>query len=257
MEKEKKLDYSFRDTRTVLFTGVKGGCGCSFIANTVAAYLAQTKNVSVVLVDFNTGKKDSRTVFNLTADSLRDLGDIACDFSEIDISLLKKLVITFDNSLNLVLPPVNFEKAGRLNTKNIEILMDVLGRIFDLIIVDFPFYLFFEAKDTFYDFADKLVFVSNADFISISNLKLLIDNIGTGMPASKIEIVVNRFNFKAVTASGRIAGTISLPVKTFIPYDRDLEYLYITSGPFPIFNYTLRTVRAISDFSECLYGDLF
>ena len=256
-KKQGKQDYSFRDSKTILFTGVKGGCGCSFVTNSVATYIARAKSISVVLIDFNNGKGDSRSVFNLTGDSIRDLGDIMCDFSEIDISLLKKLVINFDNSLNLILPSTKFEKVRILNAKNIEILLESLAKVFDLVIADLPFYLFFEIDDVFPDFADKFVFISNTDFISINNLKLLIDNVCADNYPQKVEIVINMFNSKTFIQSRRIASTITLPVKTFIPYDRDLEYLYMTRGPFPIFNYTLRTVRALSDFSECLLEDLF
>ncbi|MDD3819524.1 MAG: hypothetical protein PHG41_06820, partial [Actinomycetota bacterium] len=97
---------SKRDPKVVLFTGSKGGCGCSFIASCVSTYFARETEKNILLLDLNIGKKDSRLIFNLTDDDYRDIGDIEEVIDELDISILKKLVINFGNSLNLILPPI-------------------------------------------------------------------------------------------------------------------------------------------------------
>ncbi|GAI01444.1 unnamed protein product, partial [marine sediment metagenome] len=62
------------ESKIVLFSGSKGGCGCSFITYCVSTYLARETTKNILLLDLNIGKKDSRLVFNLMDDSYRDLG---------------------------------------------------------------------------------------------------------------------------------------------------------------------------------------
>ena len=45
-----------KDSKILFFAGSKGGCGCSFISNAVAAYYAKSKNINVLLADLNCGK---------------------------------------------------------------------------------------------------------------------------------------------------------------------------------------------------------
>jgi len=249
--------YKLRDSKVVIFSGLKGGCGCSFIVNSVAAYLAKNKNKNILLLDLNTGKKDSRIIFNISGDLVRDLGDIECDFSEIDLAVLKKLTVNLESSLNVILPSLKFEKAAILKNEKVGYLLEILAGFFDLILIDFPSYLFINESMSLVEKIDKLVFISQADYLSVSNLGNFISNLSCESASLKFEIVINKFNLKTVVSPARIAGIVKFPIKTFIPYDRDIEYLYITKGPFPLFNYSLRTVRALCDLSEVIYEDLY
>ncbi|MCL5072271.1 MAG: hypothetical protein M1308_15480, partial [Actinobacteria bacterium] len=93
-------------------------------------------------MDLNIGKRDSRIIFNLEEKDLRDIGDIEDSIKEIDISLLKRLVVNFDNSLNLILPPLKLEKNKICFGKNLSLLLGILKHYFEIICVDFPYYLF-------------------------------------------------------------------------------------------------------------------
>ncbi|MBM3707975.1 MAG: hypothetical protein FJW69_06515 [Actinobacteria bacterium] len=246
-----------RENKIVFFSGVKGGCGCSFIVNCAAAYIAKTKSKNIVLLDLNNGKKDSRIIFNLSDDGIRDIGDLDADFKDVDISVLKRLVINLDNSLNVILPSLKYEKKRIFENTNLELFFDILGKIFDLILVDFPYCLLSKDNFDFSEYPDKFVLVSQSDLISVSNLEVLIKNLCPDSVTGKFLIVANKFNLRPYISPTRIINIIRYPIDTFIPYDRDIEYLYLTKGPFPVFNYNLRVVKNISDFSENLYSCLF
>jgi Flp pilus assembly CpaE family ATPase len=247
-----------KDSKILFFSGSKGGCGCSFISNAVAAYYAKSKNKNILLVDFNCGKKDSRLIFNISLKSnLRDIGDIDFDFKEIDFNVLKRLVINLDDSLNLVLPPLKFEKADLMVGENLNILLNSLSGIFDLIIVDTPFYYLYDKNIDFLEYADIFVLITQADLISISNLEIIISNLCLENMPARLEIVINKFNSRPVMSPPRIISLLKFPVSIFIPYDRDVELLYLTRGPGPMFDYNLRITKAISDFAESLFEKLF
>ena len=253
----KETQYSMRDSKTILFSSPNGGCGCSFLANTVAAYLSLKKNKNIVLLDLNAGKKDSRIIFGLTGGSTRDAGDIKCGMHEIDLHVLKKIVINLESSLNIVLPALSFEENSLSGNENIRIFIEALSAYFDLIIIDFPFYLFLGDCNSLLERIDRLVFVSQPSLISISNLNVLLNNIYIESMQSMCEIIINKFNTRPSLNPARINSVLGFPVKTFMPYDKDIEFLYTSRGPFPIFNYNLRIIKAISELGESLYEELF
>jgi len=246
-----------RESKVIFFSGIKGGCGSSFIANCTASHLAKTKSSNIVLLDLNSGKRDSRIIFNISDESVRDIGDLDSDFKDIDVSVLKRLVVNLDNSLNVIFPSLKYEKRKIFENKNLELFLDILSKIYDLILVDFPYYLLFKNDFDFLEYPDKFVLISQPDLISVSNLEILIKNLFPDSVSGKFLIAINKFNLKPYISPARIINIVRYPVETFIPYDRDIEYLYLTKGPFPIFNYNLRAVNNIADFSEKLYSCLF
>lgn len=191
------------ESKIVLFSGSKGGCGCSFITYCVSTYLARETTKNILLLDLNIGKKDSRLVFNLTDDSYRDLGDIEEVINELDISILRRLVINFENSLNLILPPIKIEKYKIVCKDYLEKLLDVLKEHFDIICIDFPNYLLTQSKICLKDFVDKFVFISLPDLISVNNLNVLTNNIIYDGSSYDFDILINKFNTRpAISPAG-------------------------------------------------------
>lgn len=244
-----------REPKIVLFSGSKGGCGCSFISYCVSTYLARETTENILLLDLNIGKKDSRLIFNLMDDDYRDLGDVEEVIGELDVSILRKLVINFDNSLNLILPPVKIEKNKFFNKKYLEKLLDTLKDHFDIICIDFPGYFFMQALVDLKDLIDKYVFVSLPDLISVNNLNLIVRNIIYDECSYDYDILINKFNTRPSISAAGMNSILNYPINAFIPYDRDIEFLILNKGPDSIFNYNLRVVNAISSFSKKIYED--
>jgi pilus assembly protein CpaE len=244
------------ESKVMLFLGSKGGCGCSFITYCVSTYLARETTKNILLLDLNIGKKDSRLIFNLMDDRYRDLGDIEDVINELDTSILKRLVINFENSLNLVLPPLEFKKNKVFCKDYFERLLDVLKEHFDIICVDFPNYLFTQGKISLKDFVDKFIFISLPDLISVNNLNVLVSSIIYDESSYDFDILINKFNTKPAIAPTGLNSILRYPINAFIPYDRDIEFLILNKGPDSIFNYNLRIVNNISAFSKKVYEDL-
>ncbi len=242
-----------RDSKIILLSGTKGGCGCSFIANTVASFLAMKKSKNILLLDLNAGKKDSRVIFDLDTTDNRDLGDISENIKDIDISALKRLVVNFDNSLNIILPSLKFEKDNELHEEGLMSFLKILSETFDLIIIDFPYYKFLAPCRILLEMIDKLVLVSQADIVSINNMSSIIKNLDLENTPVNFEIVINKFNLKQMISPARIINILKYPINTFIPYDRDIELLYLMQGPFPVFKYNLRIVKSICCLAEGLF----
>src|SRR4030043_88458 len=75
-------------------------------------------------------------------------------------SLLKRLVVNFDNSLNLILPPLKPEKNKICCGKNLSLLLGILKHYYEIICVDFPYYIYMKNDFDFSENVDKFVFIS-------------------------------------------------------------------------------------------------
>ncbi|MCL4416259.1 MAG: hypothetical protein M1308_14355 [Actinobacteria bacterium] len=254
--KKKNILNKNNNSKVILFSSVKGGSGTSFISNCISSYYAKTKIQNILLLDLNIGKRDSRIIFNLEEKDLRNIGDIEDSIKEIDVSLLKRLVVNFGNSLNLILPPLKLEKNKIYLTKNLNLFLGILKHYFEIICVDFPYYLFLKNDFDFTANVDKFVFVSAPDLISVSNLEIFSRHICLDDIPNNIKIIINKFNTRPAVSPASLNSILKYPVQAFIPYDRDIEFLYHSKGPFYIFNYSLRLVKNIIDFSELLYEEL-
>ena len=244
------------DSKIILLSGSKGGCGISFIAYSISAYFAKNTNKNMLLLDLNIGKEDSRIIFDISGDNYRDLGDIEELAGELDLAILKKLIINFDSSLNLILPSLKIEKNKFYNGKNLGALLDFLRKSFDIILIDFPYQLFVQSNLDFLEYINKFVLISLPDLISINNLDILTKRIGYDDYPYSFDILINKFNSRPAISPSRINNILKCPVKAFIPYDRDIEFLFLSRGPFSIFNYNLRIVKNITDYAEVLYEEL-
>jgi len=243
------------ESKVLLFSGSKGGCGCSFITYCVSTYLARETTKNILLLDLNIGKKDSRLIFNLTDEDYRDLGDIEEVIEEMDVSILRRLVINFKNSLNLILPPVRIEKNKFFCKDYLEKLLGILKEHFDIICIDFPNYLYTRYNINLKDIVDKYIFISLPDLISVNNLSLIVKNIIFDEFSYEYDILINKFNTKPAISATSLNSILDCPINAFIPYDRDIEFLMLNRGPDSIFNYNLRTVNSISAFSKKIYED--
>ncbi len=245
------------EPKVILFSGSKGGCGCSFISYCVSTYFARKTTKNILLLDLNMGKKDSRLIFDNAEEEQRDLGDIEEIIDELDISILKKLVISKENSLNLILPPIKIERSGVLANGNFNKLLESLKNHFDIICIDFPVHLFNQDGFDLKNLIDKFIFISLPDLISVNNLNLLMTNIAYDRFPAGFEVLINKFNTRPSISPTGLTAILKYPVNAFIPYDRDIEFLFLNRGPDSVFNYNLRIVRNIIDFSKKTYEDLF
>jgi len=242
-------------SKSILFCGSKGGCGCSFITYSVASYLALNKDKNILLVDLGLGSYSSRVVFDLMEKEVKDLGDINRKPQDIDTTLLRSLVFNTGYTLNLILPPLD---AGSdfLNKLDLGSFLDKVGRHFDLIIIDLPFSMFNNLSSEVLKDMERMVIVSCPSLISVSNLNLILSTISKEDMGLDVDLVINKYNLRPSLSPSIINSYVSHPIKAFIPYDRDIDFLFLNKGPASIFKYNLRITSSIASFSNSLYEEM-
>ncbi|MGM0366046.1 MAG: AAA family ATPase [Actinomycetota bacterium] len=241
--------------KSILFCGSKGGCGCSFITYSVASYLALKKDKNILLVDLGFGSYGSRAVFDLMEKEVKDLGDIGKKSRDIDITLLRNLVINTESTLNLILPPLG-RGSDFLSELDLGNFLDKVGCHFDLVLVDLPFLAFHDLSAELLREVERMVIVSCPSLVSVSNLNLILSRINSKQISLDADLVINKYNLRPSMSPSIINSYVNHPIRAFIPYDRDIDFLFLNKGPASIFKYNLRITSSIASLSNSLYGEM-
>ncbi|MCE5329813.1 ParA family protein [bacterium] len=233
----------------IFFTGSKGGSGQSFIANCIANYISIKSIYKVLMVDMNIGSRDSRIIYHVEDEEIMTITDLNNDCN-IDVGALKKMIFNFENSLNYIFPPLKYQK-NIFKYDFLQNLFEIFKSNFDVILVDCDMFVDFNIKDnSIFCFADEIILISLPDKISVYNLNSIISYFCHLREKIDIKIVINKYNIKPSIPFLFLNSTIRYPINHFIPYDRDIENLYLTKGPGSIFNYNLKIVKDLSLIAE-------
>lgn len=255
---KKEAKIKKKEGKIILVLGCKGGCGQSFISNCIANYLSMNSDKNILMIDFNIGKMDSRSIYKISEENIRTIFDIRNISDNISESLIKKIVINFDNSLNVIFPPLYFDGLKDVSTKNIAKVFKILREIFDIILLDCPLILILKDKDIFItDLIDKLFLVSLPDFVSLANMNIIINHFEGSFDYLNPQILINKYNAKPSISFSALNTIIKYPVEYFVPFDKDIERLYLEKGPASIFKYNLRITRDLANIGINLIKELF
>ncbi len=241
--------------KIIVFCGAKGGCGCSFLCYSIASFLALNKEENILLLDLHAGSCASRAVFDLLEKETKDLGDINKKGQDIDLTLLRNLVIDTESSLNLILPPLA-KQSNYLNKLDLANFLDQVCRHFDIILIDLPSFLFYDLSMDLLKELERMVIVSSSNLVSVSNVNLLLSRLDGDQVNLQRDLIINKYNLRPSMSPSMINSYISHPVKAFVPYDRDIDFLFLHKGPAAIFQYNLRITSIIASFSNALYEEI-
>ena len=244
--------------KIILISGSKGGCGQSFICNCIGSYLAANTDKNILIVDFNIGKTDSRIIFRTQDKNIRSLYDIQNMSGEADDALLKKIVINFGSSLNFIFPPLYFDNLKTVTFKNFTRILSSLKKHFDVILIDEPsVFGLSNNENSIYEHVEKLLLVSLPDLVSLSNLNIIINQLQDSIEYLNPKLIINKYNTKPSVSFSLLNTILKYPVEYFLPFDRDIEQLYMEKGPECIFKYNLKITRDLAAISENLMKELY
>ncbi len=244
--------------KIIAVAGSKGGCGQSFICNCIGNYLAVNTDKNVLIMDLNTGRIDSRIIYRTEEKNIRSIYDIKNMSGEVDETLLKKIVVNFSNSLNLILPPLYFDNIKTVTLKNFTRILSALRKYFDVILIDDPFpFCLSSNENNIHELVDKLLMVSTPDLISLSNLNIIISQLKGSLEYLNPHIIINKYNTKPSVSFSLLNTILKYPVEYFVPFDRDIEQLYLERGPACIFKYNLKITRDLAAISGNLMTELY
>jgi len=244
--------------KIIVISGSKGGCGQSFLCNCIGNYLAENTDKNILVMDFNIGRIDSRIIYRIQDKNIRSIYDIKNMSGEFDEALLKKIVVNFSNSLNFIFPPLYFDNLKNVTSKNFTRILTALKKYFDIILIDTSFYFSLSSNENnIHEIVDKLLLVSTPDLISLNNLNISISQLKGFIEYLNPQVVINKYNTKPSVSFSLLNTLLQYPVEYFLPFDRDIEQLYLEKGPACIFKYNLKITRDLAAISDNLITGLY
>ncbi len=242
--------------KIIIFTGTKGGCGQSFIANTVASYMAIKTKFNILMIDMNTGSRDSRALFKMTEEDILTIADIYNGKKKLVINDIKKIIVNFNNSLNYIFPPLRIENKI-FNYGFLKNLFKLFKEIFDLIIVDCNMFVDFNIKNgSIFDLSEELIIVSLPDEVSVFNLNSILSYFLKTKENPELKVIINKYNIKPAIPFFKLNSLVKYPINQLLPYDRDIEALYLSKGPADIYKYNLTLVNTLKKIAEDIMKEI-
>ena len=184
--------------RLACFYGAKGGVGTTTIAINTAIALAGRMKRKTALVDANLQFGDMRVFLDLGLDSSSIVNAIS--EPDLDVDLLKKLMVPHHAGMQLLLAPPNPESADlvverqRADPRALSTILALLRKGYDYTIVDMA-----KQIDDFnlqlFDESDVIFVVMTADLSCLKNVRLVLETMDSlGYEKGKIQLVLNRSN---------------------------------------------------------------
>lgn len=194
-----------------------GGCGSTTVACNVGASLANSGKT--VLIDMDLVRGAVASSFDLRA--RYTIADVMDSAERLDPQLLDNALAVHPNSrLSVLARPELPEDTQRVNQKGFARLLNVLGRMFDYVVMDSqmsidPLYA------TAIQAADLNVLVMQLNIPSAKNTERFVGVMRRmGIESSKIRIVVNRFVKKGWDIEPQeVERTLGLKISWMIPND--------------------------------------
>jgi pilus assembly protein CpaE len=227
-QKDKSQGEKKAGSLMALFGG-KGGVGTTSIAVNLAAALRQLpSNPSVILVDVNQHGGDLPLYLDLQPD--HSFRDIAADLSRLDPAFLIRVLTKCESGLQVLPSGYDDLSTGRLSPDCVEATLKLLQTSFDYVVIDCGHVLDLTTKKAL-ELATWIMVTSSLMVPVVHRTKRILELLrGSGIPASKIRLVINRF----VSAEQDVLKETEdiLKQKTFwsIPNDYPSSSVSVNSG---------------------------
>jgi pilus assembly protein CpaE len=212
----------------VSFLGTKGGTGTTTLAVNGAADIRRITQRSTIVVDLKSGPGDVALFLGLRPrhSFLTALDHLAW----IDPLMLSKYVVEHDCGLHVLAAGDEFGRPGARELDAVEQTLRGLNSIYDFVILDVGSSLM-PAAQVALQLSDAILLVANPDVPCLRNLQRLIDAVKTaGVPAERLQIVLNRASEFGVLSSAQIERVLGLNISFSVSSDYRTVASAVNSG---------------------------
>ncbi len=167
----------------------KGGVGKTTLAFNLAVAIQQQRGARTVLVDGSLQFGDLRALLRVPADAPSIL-DLPID--RIQEADLADVLWRDPSGIDILLAPPRIEMADMVTPRDVEKVLSLVRRVYDVTVVDLPTNLS-DLTLAFLDAADVILDVVTYDSTTIRNTVAVADTFrAIGYPPSKLQYVLNR-----------------------------------------------------------------
>ncbi len=156
-------------SRTYAVFGAKGGVGTTTIAYNVAVAAAQTAGLSVALVDGSLQFGDLRGLLRVPEDAPSFLQLPTDRVTEQDLA---EVLWRDPSGIDILLAPPRVEMAEMITVRDVEKVISLLRRVYNVVIIDTPTVVT-DMTLAYFDSCDAVLLVITSDYTSVHCTRLM------------------------------------------------------------------------------------
>ena len=176
-------------SRTYAVFGAKGGVGTTTIAYNVAVAAARTPGLSVALVDGSLQFGDLRGLLRVPDEAPSFLQLPTDRVTESDLT---EVLWRDPSGIDILLAPPRVEMAEMVTVRDVEKVLSLLRRVYNLVIIDTPTTVT-DMTLSFFDACDAILLVVTSDYTSVRNTRMMNQAFELiGFSQDRLRVVLNR-----------------------------------------------------------------
>ena len=238
-------------SRQISVFAPKGGVGKTTIAFNLACALGQLEH-KTVLIDGSLQFGDLRSLLKVPADAPSIL-DLPTD--RIAESDLQDVLWRDPSGIDILLAPPRIEMAEMVTTRDLEKVLSLLRRVYEVIVIDMSSALN-DLNLAFLDSSDLIVEIVTYDSTTIHNTIALADTFrAIGYPATKVQYLVNRADSPGGINPDDLARALGRRPEHSVPSDGMLVVQSNNQGvPFVLANPEAPISREVTRAAQSLFA---
>lgn len=249
----RQMQETSRHSRIWSVFGAGGGCGVTTLAVNVAERLARI-SPNVAVADLNLEMGDVSVFLNLKP--RYTLTDLALNAAKLDASYLSTTVPAHPSGVRVLPSPREIEESEEVSPARLRTMLRSLRANYEHLVIDTPS-VFNETTVEALDQSDGILLVTMLNIPSVRNAKRIrgaFDRLG--YPATKIRLLINRFEKKADISVDEASALVGLPVFHTVPNDYPSVIRSINVGePVAAISPKSGVTRALETLAEKLKAD--
>lgn len=204
--------------RVISVFSTKGGSGKSVTATNLAVSLARRTDKPVVLIDAHLQFGDVAVMLKLQPQ--HTVVDAVSQLDRLDVTLLRELLTTHDESGLLVLPaPLEPAFADQINGAQMVQLVELVRSFAGHVIIDLPAF-FNDVVLSLLEKSDDIILVAGLDIPNIKNVKLGFATLALlDIPKERLHLMLNRADSKVKLDVGEVEKTLQVQAVAHVPSD--------------------------------------
>jgi pilus assembly protein CpaE len=218
-----------RNGKLLVFFSPKGGSGSTTVTTNVGIGLHQLTGKRTILVDLDLELGEIASLLGVRPRF--HFVDLVRNIHRMDVDLLASYIESHKSGVHVLSAPFDPEGGEQVSGEEIARILGFLRRHYDYVLVDISKSLAPPALAAL-QIADTIFLVSNMDVPSLRNLKrcLPILNGVTAGDASRLRLVINRFNAKSLVGVADLEEALGIEVYRTLSNDYDTVITSISTG---------------------------
>lgn len=155
-------------SRTIAFSGLRGGVGSSVLAHNVASELARLYDEDVIIVDLDIPYGTAALSFNLQP--AQTVADAIAQAGSIDETMLMRYLESGGENVSLLCAPGNLNSGIEITPQSLEAVLNVVKQMASYVVLDIPHMWNAWVQDMVVD-ADDTVIVGVPDLYNLRDGK--------------------------------------------------------------------------------------